>query len=327
MSKYTKNDVLEQRISFIPMTTKQVEKLFKHFDSDVYEISDYSHYANKYIRLYPSDSFFHQKSGSSTHSYLNADKSVRSTKEISFEEFDFEEIPQYVKKVGNRIEIAGIKYSVHHSYGYYLYNPSSYNGELFKQFNINSPITFIENVIGYKPMHGGFPEVNTIDDINKVIHALINHKNKSMDETNKKTIGYRLKPFLKKDYVNAIQCITGTGYPSPDWVLSINSDSYSKLNEAGVLNLWFEPVYESEIKEFKMGTGYNTFTLQVKDRKVYHKNEDITIFVTTLVEHYRNSYIGGYAVILDNVTFRKTGCENTVTSLKQWIEIYEAIKL
>lgn len=90
MKKYTKKDVIEQRISFKGLTKDQFKKLKKHFG-----IEDiYPYFENRYFRFYPHKLLGETYSlGHSDKSYLNSqDPSIISSKEISFEEFDFEEI-------------------------------------------------------------------------------------------------------------------------------------------------------------------------------------------------------------------------------------------
>lgn len=83
MQKYTKQQVLDEKISFKPMKEEQYKKLKAHFGYG----EDYRVYC--YYRFYP---IFKDLCGKSSSSYLGHGNSYNSTKEIFFEEFDFEEV-------------------------------------------------------------------------------------------------------------------------------------------------------------------------------------------------------------------------------------------
>jgi hypothetical protein len=82
MEKYTKQQVLDEKISFKPMTEKQHTKLEAHFGYG----EDYCE--SSYYRFYPIGN---DLCGRSSSTYLG-DGRYNSTKEISFKEFDFEEV-------------------------------------------------------------------------------------------------------------------------------------------------------------------------------------------------------------------------------------------
>ncbi len=85
--KYNKKDVIEQRISFKPMSIEKIVKLGKYFN-----ISNIHFDTNVYHRFYYVYDKKMKKYGSHPSSYLNnKDGYIRSNKEISFEDFDFEE--------------------------------------------------------------------------------------------------------------------------------------------------------------------------------------------------------------------------------------------
>jgi hypothetical protein len=84
MEKYTKQQVLDEKISFKPMTEEQHGKLKAHFGyGPAYE-------KGWYYRFFNLGSSFTDY-GKSDSSYLGSFY-LSSTKEISFEEFDFEEV-------------------------------------------------------------------------------------------------------------------------------------------------------------------------------------------------------------------------------------------
>lgn len=150
---------------------------------------------------------------------------------------------------------------------------------------------------------------------------LINHLTQNKME--KKIIGYKL---IKPEYKAAVGKITG--YTSLDYTkypeeAAPNTRSYDALKNAGVLDIWFTPTYQRETKTFKVGS----FEVVVKDGKVFHGNDDITNFVKSLVATFTfpEGTYGGYTAIMEDVTFSKTGCQNTPSKLSEWKEIYNFI--
>lgn len=65
-------------------------------------------------------------------------------------------------------------------------------------------------------------------------------KSKDMD----KVIGYRLKEDCKK-YIPALDAIS-SGFSEGDYEITIKGVFFKHFKKAGVLDLWFEPVYEEE---------------------------------------------------------------------------------
>lgn len=143
-------------------------------------------------------------------------------------------------------------------------------------------------------------------------------------------IGYRL---IKPEYAKA--ACTIAGYKSfgesirNGEIIHTNThariEDFGKLDKAKVLDKWFEPVYKPLEAIWRMG-GENGFDLIIRDKKVYHKNEDITRFVekiTGLETSYKEE---GYTILVKDVIFEKTGCENKETRLSEWIKLANEIK-
>lgn len=83
-----------------------------------------------------------------------------------------------------------------------------------------------------------------------------------------------------------------------------------------------EEIKLAQEKSFNMGS----FTVKVKDGKAYHNSEDITQFVKDLVLYYAEyNKFRGYDAIIDEVTFKKTGCQNNTTKLSDWKKVYDAL--
>jgi hypothetical protein len=72
--------------------------------------------------------------------------------------------------------------------------------------------------------------------------------NKTMEENDKEIIGWKLKEDCKQ-YEQAAFCIC-TGYANDNGIHGNVESSYDieKLKDAGVLELWFKPVYKQEFK-------------------------------------------------------------------------------
>lgn len=102
-----------------------------------------------------------------------------------------------------------------------------------------------------------------------------------------------------------------------------NSTTHEKAVEWRIMD-WFEEIKDEVIVE--MGPILTGFKLTVKDNKVYHKTEDITSFVTTLIEKFDNcDSICKYSVVINEITFERTGCEKCITKLSDWRKVYNLI--
>jgi hypothetical protein len=144
-------------------------------------------------------------------------------------------------------------------------------------------------------------------------------------------VGYKL---IKPEYESAAAKIIGNEGAKlidlGDRNFDINSRVCDKLREAGVLDLWFTPVYKSYEKSIKMGnknplfnTSFISFTLKVTSKGIYHNSENITDYVSSVVYWYKNIPIkfGKYDFIVDDLILSKTGCEVEKTSIKEWIAV------
>ena len=77
-----------------------------------------------------------------------------------------------------------------------------------------------------------------------------------------------------------------------------------------------------------------SFELKVTSEGIFHKSENITSFVEGLTGRYSGCFkttakIGDYDCFTEDLTFYKTGCEQSETKLSQWIDIwnkYQKIK-
>lgn len=324
MQKYTAKDIREQRISFGILTEKQFNILKIHFQK-LYPEDDYTTFNFRpgiiSSRFYKSGSDC--LCGISRNSYTSLYSYIKSTREISFEEFDFEDI----LKEGEFITLHNIEYNVenHVAFGYYLNKTiSSYenNDKVFKDLNIDK-YNFQEEVLGYSDSYkdtSSFPFCKTLEDLTKFINAIKEYKMK------KEIIGYKL---IKPEYTTAALKLADLNDTFDDYGgynFKHGSWACERIKKAGVLDLWFEPVYKSNEEVFSMGS----FNLTIKDKKVYHNTENITSFVKDLVEtldeRSHKPYAMYYKAIIKDITFSKTGCEHNETKLSDWIKVYNKIK-
>lgn len=167
-------------------------------------------------------------------------------------------------------------------------------------------------------------------DSNK--YTTINFEN--IDFMEKKIIGYKLiKPEYEKAASKIIEphvsiCFDKTTeYKIKKYISLIGFDTTIKeLKNAGVLDLWFEPVYFEEFKEETLSMG--SFSLKVTKEGIFHKSENITEFVKELYNFYTAlpSKFTKYDCIVDEITFKKCGCESNITKGTDWFEVWNKYK-
>lgn len=90
---------------------------------------------------------------------------------------------------------------------------------------------------------------------------------------------------------------------------------------------FFEPIYNPEETVIQMN---DRFSVIVKNKQAYHRKDNITSFVKELVEHYNRytwqNIFSEYTAEVEDVIFRKTGCQNNTTKLSDWKKVYDLIK-
>jgi hypothetical protein len=148
------------------------------------------------------------------------------------------------------------------------------------------------------------------------------HVLKKEETMKKEIIGYKLiKPEYKKAYLR-IAGIAETGCSTPGCDFAKDGIVHHNVKEAGVLDLWFQPVYKNSEKFIKMG---DAFDLRVTSKGIYHNSENITDYVSSVVYWYKNipTKFSKYDFIIDDLILSKTGCEVEKTSIKEWIAVWE----
>lgn len=78
-------------------------------------------------------------------------------------------------KINETIHLHGLKYIVHDSC--FLYGSECSNDEIFIKLRIVDKYEFIEKIVGYKPYNGYFPLLRSLEDLTKVVEALIEYNN------------------------------------------------------------------------------------------------------------------------------------------------------
>jgi len=104
------------------------------------------------------------------------------------------------------------------------------------------------NFSGFKQLQGEGSTQKT-----KILFKKL-HSNTITKTNMKEIIGYKLKDSAKQYEKAAAKIIHGTAYTgklnrySGGYNFNVGSDAYTTLKEAGVLDLWFEPVYKDSYK-------------------------------------------------------------------------------
>lgn len=149
----------------------------------------------------------------------------------------------------------------------------------------------------------------------------------------------KVKSYILNDLglknIKSVLLITNNNSWDNNLPISKNSQCYDDLKEAGVLDIWCEENIQPEERFFTMGFHSGAFQLRVVDKKVFHKDEEITQFVTGLIKEIRgipgrivsNNRSKRLQIDLNGLVFNVTGCEKVKTSFKQWQEVYDFINL
>lgn len=143
-------------------------------------------------------------------------------------------------------------------------------------------------------------------------------------KNSKEIIGYKL---IKPEYGEAGARVAGTSLYEWDenlsrlgYMFTVNSAARVAIEKAGILSLWFTPIYKQQEQIFKVGN----FEVKVKDGKAFHANDNITEFTKGLINHFKPQTFGKYMMTVEDVTFSKTGCQTT-SKLSEWLEVFKAL--
>lgn len=148
---------------------------------------------------------------------------------------------------------------------------------------------------------------------------------------NKKIIGYKL---TKPEYEEAALKLSSeacTQKEIKNLKVSTHNLTIPKLKEAGVLDLWFEPVYEEEKKIIKMhSSNKGEFEIEVKDGKAYYRPENKHLpkeWIRDIINSYGNiliqkNVINPYNVEISSIN---VGCYHNCKK-EDWEKVYELLK-
>lgn len=144
----------------------------------------------------------------------------------------------------------------------------------------------------------------------------------------KKIIGYKL---IKREYEKAVELIANNYIVHNNLTLLeyLKVGGYSNvcvksLEESGVLDLWFEPVYEPEKKKLET-IEMGDFTLSITKDGIFHKEENITDFVKQMMD-FRENKFSKWKYSIKQIEFYSTGCEKSRTWLHEWELVWEKYK-
>lgn len=300
---YTAQQVRDERISFKPMSRAQFDKLKAHFEK-LYpgDYSKVSYGTSRRFRFYQEkygENLSGEQANDLNSSYLDAPQSIKSTKEISFEEFDFQ-----------KREIIGYKC------------PTSLFGNLIKEGTVYKPIN---NSVKY--VYGDY-----IPDDKQATAGRF----KLPKEIVETWVPVYEEQFKVGDWVTYLPDTGGEGtHQITEWASAI----YCQLSngkapfKVTLRKATLEEIAaaQTKTKTVRMG-GENGFDLIVKDGKVFHKTEDITDYVTQVHNSWKlrmeadRIYGANYAFKIKDIILSKTGCENKETKLSEWLALYELIK-
>ena len=137
-------------------------------------------------------------------------------------------------------------------------------------------------------------------------------------------VPYDINMYIKKDDLF-------TKHTSKQYCKKENRGNGSEYYLYEELVKTWQPVYKTEEVIYTMGKSVTgTFQLVVKDGKCFHKSEDITNYVKGVIEFVEKlpNKISNYDFILDveNITIKKSGCENCSTTVKDWLNLKPLIK-
>lgn len=333
MQKYTAKDIREQKISFRYLTEEQFNKLKDHFQKlypDEYSTSYKYSALDKFHRFYYSKDSDEKYIWGMKNSYLDTYiiETSQATKEITFDEFDFEELTELPK--------------------YWIVKCTKENKDIFNDVVIK----YIDNnytkegeegigtlnTIDWYIGHDGSAQVTYMNGINW-FKDITKFKNNPVELTleqfikltkmeDKKIIGYKLKKEFE-NYRQVAKTICGVNdFLNSSVDFDINSLSYDNIKKAGVLDIWFEPVYEPEKPKEENVSMNGQFSLRVTKDGIFHGNENITEYVANVVD-FANSIptkFDKYDFHYSEMKLSKTGCESKETKLSDWINVWKKYK-
>jgi hypothetical protein len=150
---------------------------------------------------------------------------------------------------------------------------------------------------------------------------IVNPKHEKMQKQ-KEPIGYKLKKEFECYRKVALAIVPDSNYLMNS-VGRINTDSSTanQLEKAGVLKLWFEPIYKHQETTVQMN---EVFDLKITNEGIFHKSDNITEYVEQMYKWYLSipAQFDSYAFEIKEVVLSKTGCQSNETTVEKWIEVW-----
>jgi len=204
-------------------------------------------------------------------------------------------------------------------------------GELHKVIGINA--TSFETrlrTLAPTPREGGGDIKNGWGEHNfrkATKEEILNHFNM------KKIIGYKLKEDCKQ-FGLAAKSITGLGLDLDPITVrppSAGCDGtlcYRKLKEAGVLDLWFEPIYEEQKKTLNIRCNDGGFDIEVSKDGIFYAPDNAFLDVTQLRELCKSTEVrtkkgNASSQYSFKATHLDSGCKKGVP-VEDWIKVLNA---
>ena len=152
-------------------------------------------------------------------------------------------------------------------------------------------------------------------------------------EMEKKIIGYKLNGKVE---VEKVAYLLGCASTERDgmffWETHFDGLTFLKAKELGILDSWFEPVYEEEEQIIKMhSSNKGMFEIEVVDGKAYYRPENKELskaWVASIIDVFDNKVYGLYEVpyiVSAQIKEVKVGCMEG-TRREDWMKVYDLIK-
>ena len=152
----------------------------------------------------------------------------------------------------------------------------------------------------------------------EIIQASEFIKNNTKQNMQKEIIGYKL---IKEDYYNAAIKLAPNCFFSGHKIFDKTAIAVKHWKDAGVLDIWFEPVFSNQEKIINIG-----FDVKVTSEGIFHGSDNITEFVEKMYKEYNSLHsctFGNYKAKFKDIIWESTGCQNVETKLSDWKKIWE----
>jgi hypothetical protein len=182
---------------------------------------------------------------------------------------------------GKTIELYGNNYEVRYdSDGWFLNCEGFRNDRVFDFLGMEDEDKYKlqKEVLGYEK-HGVFPYCKSLEDLTKFVNAIKNYKKQTI-HMQKELIGYKLSGKASANQIaKFLECDPGTMEIDGHDLFFVSKEhptAIQKAQDAGVLDIWFEPVYSSK-PQYKVGDRVTV----ISDMYTSHKTSNNPTFQIT----------------------------------------------